>query len=76
MTFILPDDVLGLIKEYSRPIGLRLDWRKGCYLKRQLILDLECELCVQKYYMYRIINLYSALHITMYDLINDITLIN
>jgi hypothetical protein len=23
----LPDDVLGLIKEYSRPIGLRLDWR-------------------------------------------------
>jgi hypothetical protein len=23
----LPDDVLGLIKEYSRPIGTRLDWR-------------------------------------------------
>ncbi len=24
---ILPDDVLGLIKEYSMPIGTRLDWR-------------------------------------------------
>jgi hypothetical protein len=24
----LPDDVIGLIREFSRPIGLRLDWRK------------------------------------------------
>jgi hypothetical protein len=24
---ILPEDVLGLIREFSRPIGLRLDWR-------------------------------------------------
>ena len=27
MKMILPDDVLGLIKEYSRPFGTRVDWR-------------------------------------------------
>ena len=52
----LPDDILGIIREYSRPIGLRLDWRKGCYIKRHLLLDLECELNTQKYYMFRIIH--------------------
>jgi hypothetical protein len=50
----LPEDILGLIREYSRPIGLRLDWRLGSYIKRHLLLDLECELNVQKYYMFRI----------------------
>jgi len=25
---ILPDDVLRIIKDFSRPIGLRLDWRQ------------------------------------------------
>ena len=25
---ILPDDVLRIIKDFSRPIGLRLDWRR------------------------------------------------
>jgi hypothetical protein len=25
---ILPDDVLWIIKEFARPIGLRLDWRR------------------------------------------------
>jgi hypothetical protein len=26
-TLILPDDILTIIREFSRPIGLRLDWR-------------------------------------------------
>jgi len=25
---VLPDDVLQIIREYARPIGLRLDWRR------------------------------------------------
>jgi hypothetical protein len=72
----LPDDVLAIIKEYSRPIGLRLDWRKGSYIKRKLLLDLECELNTQKYYMYRIINLFSSVIFTstVYDF-NEITII-
>lgn len=28
MKMILPDDVLMIIKEFSRPFGLRLDWRQ------------------------------------------------
>ena len=30
----LPKDVLSIIREYARPIGLRLDWRLGCYCNR------------------------------------------
>jgi len=29
-----PPEILSIIKEYIRPIGLRLDWRKGCYCNR------------------------------------------
>jgi hypothetical protein len=49
----LPDDVLQIISKYSKPLGLRLDWRLGSYIKRNLLLDLECELNVQKYYIFR-----------------------
>jgi hypothetical protein len=52
----LPDDVLQIISDYSKPLGLRLDWRLGSYVKRHLLLDLECELNVQKYYMFRLNN--------------------
>jgi hypothetical protein len=52
----LPDDILALIREYSKPIGLRLDWRLGSYVKRHIMLELDCELTIQKYYMFRIVN--------------------
>lgn len=50
----LPNEIVGLIREYSKPLGLRLDWRLGSYVKRHILLDLECELNVQKYYMFRL----------------------
>jgi len=52
----LPDEIVGIIREYSKPLGLRLDWRLGSYVKRHLLLDLECELNVQKYYMFRLVH--------------------
>lgn len=31
----LPDEVLSIIREYAQPLGLRLDWRLGCYCNRE-----------------------------------------
>jgi hypothetical protein len=28
---ILPDDILIVIREYSKPLGIRLDWKQGTY---------------------------------------------
>jgi hypothetical protein len=74
----LPDDILGLIREFSRPIGLRLDWRKGCYIKRNMFLDLGTELFIQKNYMYRIVNNFNlSFFMTTFDIhYNQITIIN
>jgi len=33
----LPNEVLSIIQEYARPIGLRLDWRRGCYCNQHWI---------------------------------------
>jgi len=49
----LPDDVLGLIREFSRPFGLRLDWRLGCYINRYNLLDFKTDLAIQRSYMLR-----------------------
>lgn len=51
---ILPDEILRLISEYSKPIGLRLDWKQGSFIKRHLLLELEYELNITKYYMFRL----------------------
>jgi len=32
---ILPDEILAIIKEYSKPLT-RPDWRQGCWFKQQL----------------------------------------
>jgi hypothetical protein len=72
----LPDDILGLIREFSRPIGLRLDWRKGCYIKRNMLLELEFELWNQSYYMYRIVNTFSNVINTANINFGIITIIN
>ena len=72
----LPEDVLGLIREFSRPIGLRLDWRKGSYINRYILLDLSTELYIQKNYVYRIVSHFSSFFMTTttYDL-DHITMI-
>ena len=44
----LPDDILGLIREYSKPIGLRLNWRLGCFIKQHSLLDFETEIILQR----------------------------
>ena len=31
----LPDDILNIIREYSKPIT-RPDWREGCYYNRRM----------------------------------------
>jgi hypothetical protein len=36
----LPEDVLGIIREYSKPIGTRLDWRK-CKRKESRIIKMS-----------------------------------
>ena len=33
----LPKEILSIIREYSSPIGLRIDWRKGCYVNRHWV---------------------------------------
>jgi hypothetical protein len=33
----LPPEILSIIKEYSRPIGTRSDWRKGCFVNRSWV---------------------------------------
>jgi hypothetical protein len=74
----LPDDILQIIYEYSRPIGLRLDWRKGSYINRNILLDLGTELYIQKNYMYRIVSHFSSFFMTttIYDIhLNQITMI-
>jgi hypothetical protein len=32
-----PPEILSIIKEYSRPIGTRSDWRMGCYINRNWV---------------------------------------
>lgn len=29
-----PPEILSIIREYSRPIGTRSDWRKGCFVNQ------------------------------------------
>ena len=73
-----PNDILTIIKEYSKPIGLRLDWKRGSYIKRHLLLDLESELYNAIHNMYRLINIDNLQFIyTTYDYnMNLITIIN
>lgn len=33
----IPPEILSIIREYSRPIGLRTDWRKGCYINQNWV---------------------------------------
>ena len=32
----LPPEIVNIIRDYSKPIGLRLDWRQGCYYNRHV----------------------------------------
>jgi len=48
MSYELPDDIIKIIKEYSMPFGLRLDWRKGCYVNINYIFDFATEIAIQK----------------------------
>ena len=64
----LPDDVLNIIREYSKPIGLRLDWRKGCYFNRfpYRIYNIRYTfkyfvLLIYRMYRYNIVNLYDSM---------------
>jgi hypothetical protein len=43
----LPDDILNIIKEYSKPIT-RPDWREGCYYNRHLDDVLECHFTLEE----------------------------
>jgi hypothetical protein len=51
---ILPDDILGLIRDFSRPIGLRLDWKMGCYIKQNSFLDFATDISLQQMYIFRL----------------------
>ena len=62
MTFELPDDVLGLIREYSRPIGLKTTWRLGCYIKQNSLLDFETEIILQRQNIFRLRHYSSYIH--------------
>lgn len=53
MCYELPDDIIKIIKEYSMPFGLRLDWRKGCYMNIHSLLDFETEILFQTYGKWR-----------------------
>ena len=48
MSYELPDDIIKIIKEYSMPFGLRLNWRLGCYIKQNCLLDFATEIAIQK----------------------------
>ncbi len=63
MTFELPDDVLGLIREYSRPIGLRLDWRLGCFIKQHSFLDFSTDISLQQMYIFRLRHYSNYIHL-------------
>lgn len=61
----LPDDVLNIIKEYSKPLT-RPDWRLGCYYNRfpYRIFNIKYKfkyfvLLIYRMYKYNIVNLYD-----------------
>lgn len=46
---ILPDDILILVREYSKPLGIRLNWRMGSYHGQAIqlrIRRIQCEMKV------------------------------
>ena len=53
MCYELPDDIIKIIKEYAMPFGLRLDWRKGCYMNIHSLLDFATEIKFQTDFKWR-----------------------
>jgi len=43
----LPDDILNIIREYSKPLT-RPDWREGCYYNRCIRDCLEYDLTLEE----------------------------